>query len=348
MVYFTSDYSTGAHPQVLKRLIETNEENCEGYCGDEYCAAAAEKIKAEVGDANAEVEFLVGGTQTNAIVLSALLKDHEGVVSADTGHIFLHESGAIENTGHKVISLPSKDGKISVLDLANYLENFYLDESRMHMVYPGAVYISYPTEYGTLYSLSELKGISKLCKQYKMRFFIDGARLGYGLVSEASDSTIRDIYECCDAFYIGGTKAGALFGEAVVFKRGQRPEHFKSSVKKRGALLAKGRLLGVQFDALFTSDLYYEICRGADQKAMRLKDVFAKNGYKFLVNSYTNQQFVILSVKEAERLKETVAFSVWQKVDNEHIAARFATGWATTDSDIDAVEEALKQCSEQY
>ncbi|MBO4452585.1 MAG: aminotransferase class V-fold PLP-dependent enzyme, partial [Clostridia bacterium] len=256
MLNFESDYIAGAHPEVLERLIATNLEDLPGYGADKYCESAKEKIRAFIGVEDAEVEFIAGGTQTNAVVISTMLSDHEGVIAANTGHINAHESGAIEYTGHKVLALPHKNGKIVPGTLRGFLRDFYADESYEHMVFPGMVYISHPTEYGTLYSKQELCEISAICREYKMTLFLDGARLGYGLMSRDTDVTANDIAKLCDVFYIGGTKVGALCGEAVVFTKNNRPAHFLTSVKKRGALLAKGRLLGVQFDALFTGGLY--------------------------------------------------------------------------------------------
>jgi len=343
MVSFESDYIAGAHPEVLKRLAETNAEALSGYGTDKYCESAKNKIIRAIGDDSAEVEFLAGGTQTNAIVIATMLRDFEGVISADTGHINLHEAGAVEYTGKKVIALPSEEGKISLPALEDYMKNYYADSNREHMVFPGMVYISHPTEYGTLYSKAELQALAAICRQYGMRLFLDGARLGYGLMSHAADVTLADIAALCDVFYIGGTKVGALCGEAVVFMRGCKPKHFMNAVKKRGALLAKGRLLGVQFDALFTDDLYFRIGSHAIEMAEKMKAVFREKNIPLLLNSPTNQQFPILENTQLARLREKVAVSFWEKYDDNHTVVRLATGWSTTQEDVDALAAALAE-----
>ena len=274
MVSFECDYIAGAHPEILKRLAETNMESLPGYGMDHYTESAKEKIKAACGLTDAQVEFLVGGTQTNAVVISTMLRDWEGVIAADSGHVSVHESGAIEFTGHKVIELPSMDGKLEADTVRAYLEKFHSDVTNDHMVFPGMVYISFPTEPGTLYSKAELEALSCLCHEYEIPLYLDGARLGYGLMSDACDMTLKDIARLTDVFYIGGTKVGALCGEAVVFTKGNRPEHFMTSVKKRGALLAKGRLLGIQFDTLFTDDLYFKISRHIRRRFSRYLATF--------------------------------------------------------------------------
>ena len=306
MVSFESDYTTGAHTRLLERLCETNLEPASGYGEDPYCASARQKIRAACGSPDADVEFLVGGTQTNAVVISTLLRDHEGVVAAQTGHIGCHEAGAIEYTGHKVLTLPQREGKLSADALLGLLETFYGDEAHEHMVYPGMVYLSHPTEYGTLYTRSELEQIAAICREYGMPLFVDGARLSYALASRRTDVTLKDLARLCDVFYIGGTKAGALCGEAVVFRAGRKPPHFINAIKKRGALLAKGRLLGVQFDALFTDGLYFEIGRHAIDMAERLKGLLAAHGLPFFLDSPTNQQFVILTDRLAEALRPRI------------------------------------------
>ena len=342
MISFESDYIAGAHPEILRRLEETNLESLSGYGTDRYCESAREKIREACGMAQAEVEFLVGGTQANAVIISSMLADYEGVVAAKTGHISAHEAGAIEYTGHEVLELPQENGKIQAADLRRFLEDFYADANHEHMTFPGMVYLSYPTEYGTLYTKEEMESISQLCRSYRIPLFIDGARLGYGLMSRSSELTLQEIASLCDVFYIGGTKVGALCGEAVVFTRGNKPKHFMNSVKKRGALLAKGRLLGVQFDTLFTDDLYFRISRHAIDMAEKMKEIFQKNGLRFYLDSPTNQQFLILENKQMEALGRQVAFSFWEKLDENHTVVRFATGWSTTETDLAALEEALK------
>ena len=270
MLYFLNDYSEGAHEKVLQHLIDTNMEQLPGYGTDHYCEEAKEKIKKACGCEDAEVFLLTGGTQTNQIVIDTMLQPYEGVVAAQTGHVSTHEAGAIEFTGHKVLTLPEKNGKIRAADLKNLVETFYGDENHEHMVFPGMVYISHPTEYGTLYTKKELEEISEVCHKYDLPLFLDGARLGYGLVSPETDVTLEDIARYTDVFYIGGTKVGALCGEAVVFTK-KAPKHFMTMVKQQGALLAKGRLLGIQFDTLFTDDLYTKISRNAIDTAMKLK-----------------------------------------------------------------------------
>ena len=343
MITFESDYTTGAHPEVLKRLAETNLEPLVGYGQDAYCDSAKAKIRRAIGREDVDVELLAGGTQTNAVVIATMLRDHEGVVAAATGHINAHEAGAVEYTGHKVLPLPQKEGKIAAADLVRYMETFYADESHEHMVFPGMVYISHPTEYGTLYTKAELAAIAAVCRRYDIPLFLDGARLAYALESRTTDVTLADVADLADVFYIGGTKAGALCGEAVVFTRGNRPAHFLTSVKRRGALLAKGRLLGVQFDALFTDDLYFRIGRHAIDCAEKMKGIFAARGFSFFLDSPTNQQFVILSNDQMERLRRSVGFSYWEPYDSTHTVVRFATSWSTTDDDLAALAAALDE-----
>ena len=334
MLYFTSDYTEGAHEKVLQKLVETNMEHLSGYGMDEYCESAKAKIKAMCGADDTDVHFLVGGTQTNAIVIDSVLSAYEGVVCADSGHIFVHEAGAVEFTGHKVLSLPGECGKLRADVVKEYFENFYADENHEHAVFPGMVYISYPTEYGTLYSKEELKALSEICHRYEIPLYLDGARLGYGLMSKSADVTLEDIASFCDVFYIGGTKVGALCGEAVVFTKNNTPKHFTTIVKQRGALLAKGRLLGIQFDAHFTDNLYFEISTHAIEMAEILKQSLMQKGYRFFIDSPTNQQFIILENSKMEILKKEVAFSFWEKYDENHTVVRFATSWATKEEDV--------------
>ena len=341
MVSFSSDYITGAHPDILKRLEETNMEALPGYGSDRYCESAKEKIREACGLPDAEVEFIVGGTETNQVVISTMLDDSEGVVAADTAHINTHEAGAIEFTGHKVMPVPEKEGKISAEDVDQLIAKFYGDANHDHMVFPGMVYISYPTEYGTLYSKKELEDLSSVCRKYDIPLYMDGARLAYGLASKACDLTLPEIAELCDVFYIGGTKCGALLGEAVVFTKGNRPPRFLTSKKKRGALLAKGRLLGIQFDTLFTDDLYGRIGRYAIGMADKLEEIFRDRGYEFFLETPTNQKFIVLTNEEAEKLAEKVEYGFWEQPDDDHTVIRLATSWSTTEEDLIQLERAL-------
>ena len=334
MISFENDYIQGAHPEVLRRLTETNLEPLSGYGTDPYCESAREKIRRECGCPEAEIHFLVGGTQTNAVVIDAMLKGFEGVAAADTGHVAVHEAGAVEYTGHKVLTIPHHSGKIDPGELKEYLEGFYQDANHEHMVFPGMVYLSHPTELGTLYSRKELEEISHICREYEIPLFLDGARLGYGLMSSDTDVTLQDVAQLCDVFYIGGTKVGALCGEAVVFPE-KAPRHFLTSVKQHGALLAKGRLLGIQFDTLFTDNLYFDISRHAIERAEELKRVLQEKGCTFAWESPTNQQFVILEDSTVRRLKEHVVFSFWEKADETHTVVRFVTSWATRKEEIE-------------
>ena len=335
MLSFECDYTEGAHEKILQRLIEVNREHLSGYGSDRYCESAKEKIRRECQCPDAEISFLVGGTQTNAVVIDAMLKSYEGVVAVKTGHVNAHEAGAIEYTGHKVLEVPQHEGKMDAGELETYLDSFWKDDNYEHMVFPGMVYISHPTEYGTLYSKKELSDLSSVCRKYKIPLYMDGARLGYGLMSKKTDVTLPMIADFCDVFYIGGTKVGALCGEAVVFTKYNMPAHFLTIVKQHGALLAKRWLLGLQFDTLFTDDLYYEMSRHAIEMAEVLKDGFEKKGYSFFLESPTNQQFIILENQQMERLKDKVTFSYWEKVDEHHTVVRFATSWATTKEDIE-------------
>lgn len=337
MLSFESDYTEGAHEAILRRLAETNLEQWPGYGGDFYSERATEKIRQACGCPQAQVFFLVGGTQANLVVIDALLQSYEGVVAAKTGHVSVHEAGAIEYTGHKVLELAQKEGKICGEDLQKFLESFWQDESHEHMVFPGMVYISHPTEYGTLYTKEELVRLSEICRRFQIPLYLDGARLGYGLAGQGTDVTLPLIAQACDVFYIGGTKVGALCGEAVVFTKNNKPRHFLTTVKQHGALLAKGRLLGLQFDTLFTGGLYFEVSRHAIEMAQRLKEGFQKRGYTFYLESPTNQQFVVLENQEMERLKKKVRFGFWEKLDESHTVVRFATSWATKPEDVETL-----------
>ncbi len=340
-ISFESDYIEGAHPAILQRICDTNMTQVSGYGHDEFCESAKAKIRAACGIDDAEIQFITGGTQTNQIVIDSMLKQYEGVVACQTGHVNCHEAGAIEFTGHKVLSIPHHNGKIDSKELSTFIADFYNDQSHEHMVFPGMVYISHPTEYGTLYTKAELKAISDVCHSAKLPLFLDGARLGYGLQSKSTDVTLHDIAELCDVFYIGGTKVGALCGEAVVFTKHNMPLHFENLVKKHGALLAKGRLLGVQFDTLFTDDLYFKISSHAIDMAEELKTAFKSKGYKFFIDSPTNQQFIVLENSKMKELEKSVSFSFWEKYDENHTVVRFATSWATKKENIDYLKSLL-------
>ena len=341
MLNFENDYNIGCHPKILKKLNDSNNETLSGYGSDKYCQNAIKKIKEVCKCPNADVYFLIGGTQTNQIIIDSMLNQYEGVISAKTGHINVHEAGAIEFTGHKVIEVLSENGKIIVDELDKYLETFFNDDNREHMVFPGMVYISQPTEYGTLYSKNELERISKICSNYNLPLYIDGARFGYALVSKENDITITDIAKLCDVFYIGGTKVGALCGEAVVFTKNNTPKHFITLIKQHGALLAKGRLLGVQFDALFTDDLYMQMGKNAIAHANTIREDLKKKGYHLYMENPTNQIFVVMENSKLEDLKKEVAYGFWEKYDEAHTVIRIATSWATENASVEALKKIL-------
>lgn len=340
MLSFTCDYTQGAHPAILERLVSTNFQQEPGYGEDVFTASAREKIRTACACPEADVYLLVGGTQTNSTIIASLLHDVEGAVAVETGHIAVHEAGAVEYTGHKVLTLPAHEGKMDASELKAYLERFYADGSFDHMVFPGLVYLSFPTEYGTLYSKAELKAIREVCKAYDLPLFVDGARLGYGLMSPACDITLEELASLCDVFTIGGTKVGALCGEAVVFPGGA-PKHFFTTVKQHGALLAKGRLLGIQFETLFTDGLYFSIARNAIDRAMELKQLFLSKGYELFLDSPTNQQFILLSKEAAAALEGKVAYEVWEYLPDGRAVTRFATSWATTREQLSALAALL-------
>ena len=334
MLYFENDYCEGAHPAILQKLVETNFEKVSGYGTDPYCASAREKIRAACGCPEADVWFISGGTQSNAIVIASMLRRWEGALAAATGHVAAHEAGAIEFTGHKVIGLPHTNGKLAAATVENWCKTFYADSNLDHLVFPGMVYISHPSEYGTLYTKTELEELSRVCRQYHMPLFMDGARLGYALASEGTDVTLADIARLTDVFYIGGTKVGALCGEAVVFPHGA-PAHFMTMVKQQGALLAKGRLLGIQFDVLFTDGLYEKISKNAIETAAVLKKGLAEKGYRFFMDSPTNQVFLVLANTQLEALEGKAKFGFWEKYDDTHTVVRIATSWATRMEEIE-------------
>ena len=337
MLYFDCDYMEGAHPAILQRLMETNMEHTYGYGKDAYCESAKAKIRTACQCPEAEIYFLVGGTQTNATVIRGFLKPFEGVIAADTGHIGVHEAGAIESGGHKVLTIPHKNGKLEAAAVKHYLERFYQDGSCTHMVQPGMVYISHPTEYGTLYTKEELKALRKVCEEYQLPLFLDGARLGYGLCAPGTDVTLADLAKLCDVFYIGGTKVGALFGEAVVFPKKNTVPGFFTLMKQQGAVLAKGRLLGIQFDTLFTENLYLKISAHAIEMAMRIKELLTEHGCPLYINSPTNQQFVVVKNSVAEKLAEKYIYEFEQKIDEDHCCIRFCTSWSTPEEDVEAL-----------
>ena len=341
MIYFNSDYLEGAHPSIMVKMAETNMVQTVGYGEDEYCEAAREKIKIACQAPEADVHFLVGGTQTNTTVIAAILRPWQGVISAVSGHINCHEAGAIESTGHKVITLPTDNGKITAQQVADYVEWHKNDESTEHIVQPGMVYISHPTEAGTLYTKAELTELYDTCRRYGLPLFIDGARLGYGLAADESDMTLPELARLCDVFYIGGTKVGALFGEAVVIMNESIKKDFRFIMKQRGGRLAKGRLLGIQFDALFTDDLYFKISRHAIEMAHQIRDIFVSAGYPLLFDSPTNQQYPIMPDAELAEIGKSFGYEYWERVDKTHSGVRFCASWATTQENVDALREAV-------
>lgn len=339
---FESDYNNGCLPEILRHLSETNDEKSSGYGFDPYTERAKDRIRKACDMTEAEVHFLVGGTQTNATAIDSLLQGCEGVLSVDTGHINIHESGAVEAFGHKVLVLPGiAGGKMAASQINDYMRKFLADETYPHMVQPGMVYITLPTELGALYSRKELAEIYTVCQQYGLRLYVDGARLGYGLMAEGNDINLPFLAHHCDAFYIGGTKVGALLGEALVYTNTRAPKYIFAIIKRHGALLAKGRVLGLQFDTLFTDDLYFRVSRHAIDMAQALRKVFAKHGLSLGIDSPTNQQFVILSKEQKQQLAEEIAFEIWEPLPNDHLLCRFVTCWATTEADIAALDEAL-------
>lgn len=341
MIQFQCDYSEGAHPRILERMTQTNFEQTVGYGEDHYCAMARVLVQKACGRPDADVHFLVGGTQANATVISSVLRPHQGVLCVRSGHINVHETGAIEHSGHKVLALEGTNGLLSAESVRKAMEDHLAEDGPEHTVQPGMVYISFSTEVGTVYTLSQLQELSAVCREYGLPLFIDGARMGYGLASEGCDVTLNDIARLADVFYIGGTKQGALFGEAVVIVNESLKKDFRYFIKQNGGMLAKGRLLGIQFMTLFEDGLYFELSEHAVAQAMRIRDAFASKGYRFLVDSPTNQQFPILPDSEMERLSADFKFSVWQKIDESHTAVRFCTSWATKAEAVDALIAAI-------
>ncbi len=345
-LFFASDYQEGAHPAILSRLVESNLDKTPGYGTDAVCAAAREKIRAACACPDAEVHFLVGGTQANLVMIDAILRSYQGVIAADTGHISSHEAGAIEAGGHKVLTLPNTFGMIEAGQIRRLVEAYYGDGNRDHLVMPGMVYLSQPTEYGTLYSLAELTAISACCREYGLPLYVDGARLAYALACPSNDATLADLARLCDAFYLGGTKCGALFGEAVVLPKSGSVPHLFTIIKQHGALLAKGRLLGLQFDALFTDGLYECIGAPAIKAAERIREALSALGYRQLFETPTNQIFCVMEDALLPRLQQQVEYSFWERADETHTVIRLASSWATRPEDVDrllAVLTALRE-----
>jgi len=343
MYRFDSDYLEGCLPEILEAFQKTNLVQTVGYGVDEYCAEARELIKEACMAPQADVHFLVGGTQANATIISSLLRPYQGVLCAGSGHINVHETGAVEHTGHKILGLPSGDGKIRASQLREALAAHDADYSREHAVQPGMVYISFPSEKGTIYSKAELEDISSVCREWGIPLFVDGARLGYGLCSPACDLTLPDLASIADVFYIGGTKQGALFGEAVVFRDSGLSKDFRYNIKQNGGMLAKGRLLGIQFATLFRDGLYLRAASGAVGKALKIKAAFAEAGFGFLVDSFTNQQFPILPDAMVSDMHGVFGFEDWQRVDGSHTAVRFCTSWATGDDAVDCLTKYVRK-----
>ena len=334
MIYFNSDYLEGAHSAIMERMMETNMMQTVGYSCDEICDSARAKVRAACNAPEADVHFLVGGTQTNTTVIAALLRPWQGVVSAVSGHINCHETGAIESTGHKVIALPTPDGKLTAKQVKDYVEWQKNDESEEHIVQPGMVYISHPTETGMLYSKAELTEIFHTCREYGLPLYIDGARLGYGLTADGNDLSLPEIAQLCDVFYIGGTKVGALFGEAVVIMNEKLNKDFRYFIKRQGGMLAKGRLLGVQFETLMENGLYQQLGRHAVSLALEIRKTFEECGVSLLYDSPTNQQFPILTKAERDAFAEKYAFSHWETLDDDLAAVRFCTSWFTPEENV--------------
>ena len=349
MIRFECDYAEGTHPQILKRLTETNFEQTKGYGEDAHCENARRIIRLLCDSETADVHFLVGGTQTNTTVISSALRPHQGVISATTGHINAHETGAIEATGHKVLALPAENGKLTASQIEQAYTDHWEDGAHEHIVQPGMVYISNPTEGGTIYTKEELQALSNICRKNNLPLFMDGARLGYGLAAEGNNLTLPDIAKMCDVFYIGGTKIGALFGEAVVITNNVLKKDFRYLIKRHGGMLAKGRLLGIQFETLLGKSssgeilskeslpgngIYFEISRHAVQMAMLIQNAFKSKGFSFLCESPTNQQFPILTSEQIKAFSQKYAFELWAKIDGNNAAVRFCTSWATREEDV--------------
>lgn len=344
MIRFECDYHEGAHPSVLKRLVQTNSEQTSGYGCDEHCKYAAQLVRELCAAPCADVHFLVGGTQTNRTVIASALRPYQGVIAANTGHIAVHETGAIEASGHKVLTVDSDDGLLDPAKAEALAREHFDCPIREHSVQPGMIYISHPAENGALYSKERLSALREVCDRYGLYLFLDGARMGYGLTSAQSELDLPEIASLCDVFYIGGTKCGALFGEAVVITNESLKRDFRYHIKQNGGMLAKGRLLGIQFEALLEDGLYFDICRAANEKAQLIKSAFLKNGFELFVDSPTNQQFVILNKKQVEHFSRDFAFEEWAAIDDERKAYRFCTSWATSDAAVEKLCAAIKSC----
>ena len=337
MIRLACDYQEGCLPAILERLQETNLVPAPGYGEDEFSENARRLIREACRAPEARVFFLEGGTQTNSIAIHAILAGYEGVLSAESGHIAVHEAGAVEARGHKVITLPQKDGKISAASIEKWMEAFLRDTSKDHVVQPGMVYISQPTEFGTLYSLAELEDISAVCCRYGLPLFIDGARMAYGLASEANDAGLSDIARLADVFYIGGTKCGALIGEALVVTNPALMKHFFTLQKQQGAVLAKGRLLGINFEVLMSGTTYVDAGRHGVELAQKIRAALLEKGYELYVDSRTNQIFAGLTDEDLKHIGEKAAISIWERRDDGKTLCRFCTSWATREEDVDAV-----------
>lgn len=335
MIYFNNDYCEGCHPKILEKLYETNFEQTPGYGTDDHCRRAADHIRRHCGNNDLDVHFLVGGTQANLTVIDAALRSHQGALCAVSGHINVHETGAVEATGHKVLALPSEDGKITARQVRDYVMEHRNDPDGEHTVQPKLVYISNPTELGTLYTLAELTALSEACHELGLYLFLDGARLGYGLAAKGNDVTLADIALLCDVFYIGGTKVGALFGEAVVFSNRALGEDFRYFIKQHGGMLAKGRLLGIQFEVLFEDGLYFELGAYADRLADQLRDKLKDLGCRMLVDGVTNQLFPVLPDAVLDELAKEFSFVTMDKIGEDSHAVRFCTSWATVGENVD-------------
>lgn len=348
MIRFECDYAEGAHPRILEALLKTNREQTPGYGEDLFCDTAKKIIGLACGNSDMDVHFLVGGTQANTTVISSILRPHQAVISADKGHIAEHETGAIEATGHKVIALPTEYGKITAKQVRQVVMEHFADATHEHMPQPAMVYISHPTETGLLYTKQELTELSTVCRERKIPLYLDGARLGYGLAAPGNDVFMADLAKLCDVFYIGGTKVGAMFGEAVCIVNDKYKDDFRYHIKQRGGLLSKGRFLGIQFETLFRDGLYLEISKTAVEQALRIKEAFKNGGCDFLYDSPTNQQFPILNRVVYSELSKLYSFSTWKKLEGERFAVRFVTSWATREENVDTLISDIKRLCKIY